>query len=232
MDDIHTLAAEPKEGAGKGAARAARREGRIPGVIYGAKKAPVMVTLDPQEVQREIRGGGFFTTLFDVKVSGGNERVLARDLQLHPVSERPLHIDFLRVSTSTVVVVEVPCNFINDEGSPGIKRGGVLNVVRHTLELSCRADTIPNEIEIDLTGLEIGDSVHISQIDLPDGVTPTITDRDFTIASVAAPSVVKEEAAEEAEGEEELEEGFEVDAEGEPIAPGEEAKGEEEKSEE
>ncbi len=89
MDDIHTLAAEPKEGAGKGAARAARREGRIPGVIYGAKKAPVMVTLDPQEVHREIRGGGFFTTLFDVKVSGGNERVLARDLQLHPVSEKP-----------------------------------------------------------------------------------------------------------------------------------------------
>jgi large subunit ribosomal protein L25 len=230
MDDIHTLAAEPKEGAGKGAARAVRRAGRIPGVIYGAKKAPVMVTLDPQEVHREIRGGGFFTTLFDVKVSGGNERVLARDLQLHPVSERPLHIDFLRVSTSTVVVVEVPCNFINDEESPGIRRGGVLNVVRHALELSCRADAIPNEIEIDLTGLEIGDSVHISQIDLPEGVTPTITDRDFTIASVAAPSVVKEEAAEEAEGEEELEEGFEVDAEGEPIAPGEEAKGEEEKS--
>ena len=232
MDDIHTLTAEPKEGAGKGAARAARRAGRIPGVIYGAKKAPVMVTLDPQEVHREIRGGGFFTTLFDVKVSGGNERVLARDLQLHPVSERPLHIDFLRVSTSTVVVVEVPCNFINDEESPGIRRGGVLNVVRHALELSCRADAIPNEIEIDLTGLDIGDSVHISQIDLPEGVTPTITDRDFTIASVAAPSVVKEEAAEEAEGEEELEEGFEVDAEGEPIAPGEEAKGEEEKSEE
>jgi large subunit ribosomal protein L25 len=230
MDDIHTLAAEPKEGAGKGAARAVRRAGRIPGVIYGAKKAPVMVTLDPQEVHREIRGGGFFTTLFDVKVSGGNERVLARDLQLHPVSERPLHIDFLRVSTSTVVVVEVPCNFINDEESPGIRRGGVLNVVRHALELSCRADAIPNEIEIDLTGLEIGDSVHISQIDLPEGVTPTITDRDFTIASVAAPSVVKEEAAEEAEGEEALEEGFEVDAEGEPIAPGEEAKGEEEKS--
>ncbi len=232
MDDIHTLAAEPKEGAGKGAARAARREGRIPDVIYGAKKAPVMVTLDPQEVHREIRGGGFFTTLFDVKVSGGNERVLARDLQLHPVSDKPLHIDFLRVSTSTVVVVEVPCNFINDEESPGIKRGGVLNVVRHALELSCRADAIPNEIEIDLTGLDIGDSVHISQIDLPEGVTPTITDRDFTVASVAAPSVVKEEAAEEAEGEEELEEGFEVDAEGEPIAPGEEAKGEEEKSEE
>ncbi len=225
MSDIENLAAEPKERAGKGAARAARRDGRVPAVIYGAKKPPVMVTLDNLELQRAIRGGGFFTTLFDVKVNGGSERVLARDLQQHPVSERPLHVDFLRVSTSTVVVVEVPVHFINDEESPGIKRGGVLNVVRHELELSCRADAIPNEIEVDLTGLDIGDSVHISQIALPDGVTPTITDRDFTVASIAAPSVVKEEAAEEAEGEAvEGEEGFEVETEGEGEAAGEEAK--------
>ena len=232
MSQIHNLSAEPKERAGKGAARAARRAGRIPGVIYGAKQPPLMITLDPQEMSREMRGGGFFTTLFDVKVNGGSERVLARDLQLHPVSERPLHVDFLRVSSTTVVVVEVPCHFVNDEESPGIKRGGVLNVVRHTLELSCRADAIPNEIVIDLTGLEIGDSVHISQIDLPEGVTPTITDRDFTVASIAAPSVVKEEAAEEAEGEEEAEEGFEVDEEGRPIEPEEGAAEGEEKSEE
>ena len=189
MADIHNLAAEPKERAGKGAARAARRAGRIPGVIYGAKKPPLMITLDPQEMSREMRGGGFFTTLFDVKVNGGSERVLARDLQLHPVSERPLHVDFLRVSSTTVVVVEVPCHFVNDEESPGIKRGGVLNVV-------------------------------------------TITDRDFTVASIAAPSVVKEEAAEEAEGEEEAEEGFEVDEEGRPIEPEEGAAEGEEKSEE
>ncbi|MDX1424675.1 MAG: 50S ribosomal protein L25/general stress protein Ctc [Kiloniellales bacterium] len=232
MSQIHNLSAEPKERAGKGAARAARRAGRIPGVIYGAKQPPLMITLDPQEMSREMRGGGFFTTLFDVKVNGGSERVLARDLQLHPVSERPLHVDFLRVSSTTVVVVEVPCHFVNDEESPGIKRGGVLNVVRHTLELSCRADAIPNEIVIDLTGLEIGDSVHISQIDLPEGVKPTITDRDFTVASIAAPSVVKEEAAEEAEGEEEAEEGFEVDEEGRPIEPEEGAAEGEEKSEE
>jgi large subunit ribosomal protein L25 len=232
MSQIHNLSAEPKERAGKGAARAARRAGRIPGVIYGAKQPPLMITLDPQEMSREMRGGGFFTTLFDVKVNGGSERVLARDLQLHPVSERPLHVDFLRVSSTTVVEVEVPCHFVNDEESPGIKRGGVLNVVRHTLELSCRADAIPNEIVIDLTGLEIGDSVHISQIDLPEGVKPTITDRDFTVASIAAPSVVKEEAAEEAEGEEEAEEGFEVDEEGRPIEPEEGAAEGEEKSEE
>jgi len=233
MADIHNLAAEPKERAGKGAARAARRAGRIPAVIYGAKKAPVMITLDPQEVNREMRNGAFFTTLFDVKVNGGTERVLARDLQQHAVSERPLHVDFLRVSATTVVEVEVPCHFINEEESPGLKRGGVLNIVRHELELTCRADAIPNEIVIDLTGLDIGDSVHISQIALPDGVTSTISDRDFTVASVAAPSVVKEEAAEEAEGEEELEEGFEVDEEGRPIEPGEgeEAGGEDEKSE-
>ncbi len=212
MDEIFKLAAEPKERAGKGAARAARYAGRIPGVIYGAKTAPVMITLDSKDLQREIRRGGFFATLFDVGVAGKTERVLARDLQLHPVTDRPIHIDFLRVSASTEVTVQVPCVFVNEEESPGIRRGGVLNVVRHELELSCRADAIPNEISIDLTGLEINDSVHISQVALPEGVAPTITDRDFTIVTIAAPSVIRDEAAEaaEAEEEEELEEGFEV----------------------
>lgn len=233
MSDIHTLSAETKERAGKGAARAARRAGRIPGVIYGAKQPPLMITLNPQEMSREIRGGGFFTTLFDVKVNGASERVLARDLQLHPVSDRPLHVDFLRVSSTTVVEVEVPCHFRHEEESPGIKRGGVLNIVRHTLELTCRADAIPNEIVIDLTGLDIGDSVHISQIHLPDGVKSTITDRDFTVASIAAPSVVRDEAAEEAEGEEKPEEGFEVDEEGERVsAPGKDAEDKDDKSKE
>lgn len=212
MEEIFKLSAEPKERAGKGAARAARHAGRIPGVIYGAKKDPVMITLDNKDLQREIRRGGFFATLFDVAVAGRTERVLARDLQLHPVTDRPIHIDFLRVSASTEVTVQVPCVFVNEEESPGIRRGGVLNVVRHELELSCRADAIPNEISIDLTGLEINDSVHISQVALPEGVAPTITDRDFTIVTIAAPSVIREEAAEAAEGEEEeeLEEGFEV----------------------
>ena len=237
MDEIFKLAAEPKERAGKGAARAARYAGRIPGVIYGAKTAPVMITLDSKDLQREIRRGGFFATLFDVGVAGKTERVLARDLQLHPVTDRPIHIDFLRVSASTEVTVQVPCVFVNEEESPGIRRGGVLNVVRHELELSCRADAIPNEISIDLTGLEINDSVHISQVALPEGVAPTITDRDFTIVTIAAPSVIRDEAAEaaEAEEEEELEEGFEVSLEeGEEgaEAPSEEAgeEGSEEKS--
>jgi large subunit ribosomal protein L25 len=206
MSDIHKLAAEPRERAGKGAARATRRAGRIPAVIYGAKKDPVMISLDPQDLRQEISGGGFFATLFDIKVNGGNERVLARDLQQHPVTDRPIHVDFLRVSASTRIDVEVPVSFLNEEESPGLKRGGVINVVRYAIELNCRADAIPSEIEVDLTGRDIGDSVHISEITLPDGVTPTITDRDFTVASIAAPSVITEEeeaaeAAAAAEGE-------------------------------
>ena len=202
MSDVHTLVAEAKDRAGKGAARAARRAGRVPAVIYGAKKTPVMISLEPRDLDREISGGGFFATLYDVQVADKTERVLARDLQLHPVSDRPLHVDFLRVSASTEVTVQVPCSFNNEEESPGLKRGGVLNIVRHELELVCRADAIPQQIDVDLTGLEIGDSVHISEVSLPDGVQPTITDRDFTIASIAAPSVIAEEAAEAEEGEE------------------------------
>ncbi len=232
MTDVHTLAAEAKQRAGKGAARATRREGRVPAVIYGAKRDPIMISLDPLDVRREISGGGFFATLFDIEVNGSKERVLPRDLQLHPVSDQPLHIDFLRVSARTTVTVEVPCVFLNEEESPGLKRGGVLNVVRYEVELSCRADSIPAQIEIDLAGLDIGDGVHISNIQLPEGVTPTITDRDFTIATVAAPTVVRDEeaeAAEAAEGEEgEVPEGEEGAApEGEAEAPAEEKGGEE-----
>ncbi len=199
MSEINKLSAEPRERAGKGAARAARRAGRVPGVIYGAKKDPVMITLDPGDLRREISGGGFFGTLFDVQVGGGSERVLPRDLQLHPVSDRPIHVDFLRVSRDTRLNVMVPVVFLNEEESPGLKRGGVLNVVRYEIELSCQADAIPPQVEIDLTGRDIGDSAHISEVTLPDGVEPTITDRDFTIATIAAPSVVREEAAEAAE---------------------------------
>ena len=203
MADVHKLSAEPKERAGKGAARAARRSGRVPAVIYGAKKDPVMITLDPLDVRREINKAGFFATLFDIEVGNKKERVLARDLQLHPVSDSPLHIDFLRVSATTEVTVAVPCSFINEEESPGLKRGGVLNVVRYEVELTCRADAIPQEIVIDLTGLDIGEGVHISMVSLPDGVSPAITDRDFTIATIAAPTIIQEEEEEEAaEGEE------------------------------
>ena len=224
MSDTIALPAEPRERVGKGAARAVRRAGRVPAVIYGDRKDPLTISLDPRDVDRELHRPGFFATLYDVEVGGKKHRVLPRDVQLDPVSDRTVHVDFLRVAQDTEVTVNVPVNFINEEESPGLKRGGVLNIVRHEIEFSCRADAIPQQIELDLTGLEIGDSVHISMVKLPDGVTPTITDRDFTIATVAAPSAVKAEAAEEqaaAEGEEgEAPAGEEAADEGE----GEEAK--------
>ncbi len=224
MSDTIALPAEPRERVGKGAARAVRRAGRVPAVIYGDRKDPLTISLDPRDVDRELHRPGFFATLYDVEVGGKKHRVLPRDVQLDPVSDRTVHVDFLRVAQDTEVTVNVPVNFVNEEESPGLKRGGVLNIVRHEIEFSCRADAIPQQIELDLTGLEIGDSVHISMVKLPDGVTPTITDRDFTIATVAAPSAVKAEAAEEqaaAEGEEgEAPAGEEAAEEGE----GEEAK--------
>jgi large subunit ribosomal protein L25 len=204
MTEVLTLAAEVRERAGKGAARAARRAGRIPAVIYGAKKDPLMVTVGDKEIRREVGGTGFFTTIYEISVGKKKERVLPRDVHLDPVSDAPLHVDFLRVSATTEVTVAVPVTFLNEEECPGLVKGGVLNVVRFDIEVVCRADDIPSEIEIDLTGKEVGDSVHISEIELPEGVAPTITDRDFTIVTIAAPSALKaEEEEEELEGEEE-----------------------------
>jgi large subunit ribosomal protein L25 len=216
MSDIVELPAQSRERAGKGPARATRRTGHVPGVIYGAKKDPNLISVEERRLTKLLHQGGFFSTLFDVKVNGKAERVLARDVQFDPVSDKPVHIDFLRVSAATSVHVEVSVHFINEDKCPGIKGGGVLNVVRHEVELTCRADAIPQHIEVDLAGLDIGDGVHISMVKLPEGVHPTITDRDFTIATIAAPTVVREEtaaeqgtaegAAEEAAGEKESEE--------------------------
>ena len=199
MSDIVELPALQRERAGKGPARAARRSGQVPGVIYGAKKDPNLISVEERLLNKLLHQGGFFSTLFDVKVDGKAERVLARDVQFDPVTDFPVHIDFLRVSAATSVHVEVAVHFINEDKCPGLVGGGVLNVVRHEVELTCRADAIPQHIEVDLTGLDIGDGVHISMVKLPDGVHPTITDRDFTIATIAAPTVVREEAAEEQE---------------------------------
>ncbi len=219
MAEYTIIAAERRERAGKGPARAARRAGRVPGVIYGAKKDPSLVTLDPREMSRELRTGAFLATVYDVQTGADKERVLPRDVQFDPVTDRVLHVDFLRVSETSTVTVQVPVNFLNEEESPGLKRGGLLNVVRHEIEMTCRADAIPSGVDVDLTGLDIGDSIHISMISLPDGVAPTITDRDFTVATVAAPTVVTEEEEEEAEEGAELEEGAEI--EGEDVAEGE-----------
>lgn len=199
MVETVKLAAQPRERAGKGASRAVRREGRVPAVVYGEKQAPELVSLDPRDVVREMHKTGFFTRVFDIEVGGRAIRALARDVQFHPVTDKPEHVDFMRVSDTTRIRVAVPVRFANADKAPGIKRGGVLNVVAHDIEVFCTISTIPRMIEVDLSGLDINDSVHISSIKLPDGVKPTIA-RDFTVAAIGAPTVMKsdEEAAEAA----------------------------------
>ncbi|WP_163268784.1 50S ribosomal protein L25/general stress protein Ctc [Chelativorans alearense] len=213
----YELKAEARERVGKGSARAIRRSGKIPAVIYGDKKPPMTIALPYKEAFLRIHGGGFLTTIATIDVDGEKIQVLPKDYQLDPVRGFAEHIDFLRIGRNTIVTVNVPVHFTNEELAPGIKRGGVLNVVRHEVEFTCPATAIPDHIEIDLTGLDIGDSVHISAVKLPEGVAPTITDRDFTIATVAAPAGLKaeEEEAAEAEAEEAEEEAEEKETEGE-----------------
>ena len=196
MADITVLAAAAREKVGKGSAREARRQGQIPAVIYGGKKPPLSITVEQKLLVRHLGTGGFFNTLFDVQVDGEASRVLPRDVQLHPVTDVPEHVDFLRVSATTEITVDVPVEFVNEDTCPGLRAGGVLNVVRYSIEVSCTPDKIPSSILVDLGTAEMGDSLHISAVNLPDGVAPTITDRDFTIATIAAPTVVQTEAAE------------------------------------
>jgi large subunit ribosomal protein L25 len=193
MTKIIPLGAETRERAGKGTARQTRRDGRIPAVIYGGKQAPVTISLEKFEFTRVLHQPGFFTHLFDVTVDSTAHRVLPRDVQFHPVTDFPLHVDFLRVSSDTRINVQVPVEFADQDKSAGLKRGGVLNIVRHELELSCPADSIPEHITISCEGFDVGDSIHISAVKLPEGVTSTITDRDFTIATIVAPSGLKSE---------------------------------------
>jgi large subunit ribosomal protein L25 len=195
MPEIANLSAEPRSRAGKGAARATRRMGRVPAIIYGDGKEPVTVSLDPRELARALAKPAFFATLVDVRVDGTTHRSLPRDVQYHPVTDAPLHVDFMRVGAGAQVTVAVPVTFINHEHSIGLRRGGILNIVRHAVELSCTVDTIPDRLVVDLDGLDIGDSVHIGAVTVPEGARLTITDRDFTIASIAASSAVREEAA-------------------------------------
>ncbi len=226
MSEVATISAEKRERAGKGNARAVRKEGRVPCVIYGAKKDPEMISLEGKMLGREISKQGFFVRQYDIDVDGTKHRVLPRDIQLHPLTDKPIHVDFLRVTGDTKLHVSIEVIFLNEEESPGLKRGGVINVVRHEIEVVCAVANIPSAFEVDLAGLDIGDSVHISHIDLPEGVVPTIADRDFTVATIAAPTIVVEPEPEEAELEEgELEEGEEGEegeavegAEGEKVA--------------
>jgi len=197
------LKAQAREGVGKGAARELRRQGRVPAVIYGDKKAPVTVSVEYKDALKFIYAGGFKSHILDLDVDGTVHKVIPRDYQLDVVMDQPVHIDFLRVSGNSKLTVEVHVNFTNEEKSPGLKRGGTLNIVRHTVEVLAPANSIPEEITVDLTGYEIGDSIHISAVTLPKGVTATITDRDFTIATLVAPSALKSAGDDGAEGEEE-----------------------------
>ena len=202
MSNAVAISAELRDRAGKGAARAVRRAGRVPAVIYGGKKEPAIISVDPRDVIKGVESGEFFSTIYEIKLESGLERVLPRDLQVHPINDLPQHLDFLRVTADTRVTVEIPVNFLNEEESPGLKRGGVLNVVRYAVEVNCSAEDIPTSFDMDLTGLEIGDGLHSSSLILPSGVELTITDRDFTIASVAAPTVAEDEVTEVGDGEE------------------------------
>jgi large subunit ribosomal protein L25 len=195
MPEMTTLSAELRAHAGKGAARATRRAGRVPGIIYGDNKDPVLISLEPRELSRALANRGFFATLVDIAVDGAIHRTLPRDVQRHPATDTPLHVDFMRVGGHSRVTVTVPVVFTNQEMSPGLRRGGILNIVRHSIELSCPVDSIPDQLVVELNGLEIGDSVHISRVIVPEGCRPTIAERDFTIASIAASSAVREEAA-------------------------------------
>ncbi|MGI9405267.1 MAG: 50S ribosomal protein L25/general stress protein Ctc [Hyphomicrobiaceae bacterium] len=209
MADVLELKAAVRDRVGKGAARAIRRDGRVPGVIYGDKKSPESITLDYLELWMQHQTGSFLSTVYDIDIDGSKSQVIPKDVQLDPVRDSILHVDFLRLAKGATVTVEVSVHFINEEECPGVKRGGSVNVVRHTVEVTCPATSIPEEFLVDLTGLDIGDSVHISDVKLPDNVTPTITDRDFTIATIAGAIAeeVPEEDEVEGEGEGEGEEG-------------------------
>jgi large subunit ribosomal protein L25 len=201
MSDILKIDVEPRERAGKGASRAARREGFVPAVVYGGKEAPTNIKIERRVLEKLLNSGTFFTSVCEINDGKNKVRTFPRDVQFHPVSSVPLHVDFLRLVKGDSIELEVPVNFLNEEESPALKAGGVLNVVRFSIEVSAPVDAIPDAIDVDLAGLEIGDSVHISEITLPEGVKPTITDRDFTIATVVAPSSMKS-ADDEAEDEE------------------------------
>ena len=204
MSDVTTISASERERVGKGSARAARRACLVPAVIYGDRKDPVGITMQSREVTKIVHQPGIFGRLLEIDVAGARSTVLTRDIQFHPVTDVIMHMDFLRVSQAATVAVAVPVEFINEDKCPGIRIGGVLNVVRYEVELNCPATAIPEKVTVDLDGVKIGDSIHISAVPLPDGVTPTITDRDFTVATLASPGggVKNEEEETEDTGEE------------------------------
>ncbi|NJR13701.1 MAG: 50S ribosomal protein L25/general stress protein Ctc [Phyllobacteriaceae bacterium] len=198
MSTEYTLAAVAREGVGKGASRSLRRTGHTPAVIYGGNEAPLAIAVLAKEVTKRIYAGGFMTTIATIEVDGKKIRVLPRDYQLDKVKDFPIHVDFLRVTGSMKIAVDVPVVFHNADTCPGLKAGGTLNIVRHTVELMVPADHIPEHIDIDLKPFKLGDSIHISAAKLPDDVKPVISDRDFTIATIAVPAGMDRDAVAEA----------------------------------
>jgi len=225
MSEQLTLPAEARDRAGKGASRALRRDGRVPAVVYGEKKEPLSIHVEEKLLTKMLHTGHFMNSIVMIDVGGKATRTLPKAVDFHPVSSRPIHVDFLRIGEHSKVTVAVPVRFDNEEASPGLKRGGVLNVVQHELELVCDAAHIPEEIHIPLDGLDIGDSIHISDVKLPEGTKAAIDDRDFTVATIVAPSAMKAEEEEAAAADAvPTVEGEEAEGEGEaPAEGGEEA---------
>ena len=192
MSDIQELIANTRPLTGTGSARATRRTGQTPAIIYGEGSTPQTIMVETKIIARLYQTGRFLSSLYDINIDGKKTRVIPKDIQLHPVKDSPMHVDFLLLSKDSKVTVEVSVIFSNENVSPGIKKGGVLNIVRHSVECECPSDQIPDSLSVDLSNAEMGDSIHISAIKLPDGVTPVITDRDFTIATIAAPAGLTE----------------------------------------
>ena len=198
MTEITSIPATPRAKSTKGAVSIIRKEGQVPAVIYGDKQAPALISIENKILVRQMEKAGFMTRLFDLEIDGKKFRVLPRDVQYDPLSDRVLHIDFLRVSAHTRVRVEVPVTFLNAEKSPGIKRGGTLNIVHHAIEVICAPDKIPTHFDVSLEGLQINDAVHLSALTLPEGVKLTTREKDFTIATIAVPSAIRSENEEAA----------------------------------
>lgn len=210
-----------RENTGTGNSRAARRAGLVPAIIYGGDEAPVSVSVKYNEVLKAINSGQLLSNMVELSTDGKTQKAIAKDVQFHPVKDTPVHVDFYRVTAKSIIEVEVSVNFIGEDVSPGLKEGGTLNVVRYAIEVKCPAGSIPDSIEVDISAMEIGDSIHISEVTLPANVKPSITDRDFTIATVVASRAALVEDEVEAEGVE-GEEGAEGEAAAEGEAPAEE----------
>lgn len=192
MAQIGELKAAARERAGKGGARAERRLGRVPGIVYGGDKPPLSISVGDKELRQRIFAGHFLTTVLDLDIDGAKHRVIPRDYQLDPVKDTPLHVDFMRLGEGATIRVSVPVHVRNAETAPGVKRGGAVNVVTHAIELRCPADAIPDAVEVDLAGLDINGSVHLSTVALPPGVQP-VASGDLTLVTIVAPSGFQEE---------------------------------------